>query len=89
MLVCQCASLILPVGIVRERAPVETDFWTFSATAPVFSAALSGLRELVWALRSAEVRPVLSGLCTSSPLGVNWSRCSEKLPNYWNKMSTE
>ena len=72
----------LPPGIMRDRAPVETDFGTL-ATAPVFSAALSGRRELFWAPWSAEVWLVLSGLSTPSPLGVNWSRCSEKLPVFF------
>lgn len=74
----------LPPGIMRDRAPVETDFGTL-ATAPVFSAALSGRRELFWAPWSAEVWLVLSGLSTPSPLGVNWSRCSEKLPVFFTQ----
>lgn len=76
----------LPPGIIRDRAPVETDFGTF-ATAPVFSAALSGRREVIWAPWSEEVWLVLSGLSTPSPLGVNWSRCSEKLPNYYKRFA--
>ncbi|TNN61239.1 hypothetical protein EYF80_028534 [Liparis tanakae] len=64
----------------RTRDDHQPD--AFISSFRLWQRALSGLRELVWALRS----PALSGLCTSSPLGVNWSRCSEKLPNYWNKM---
>lgn len=75
-----------PPGISRDRAPVETDLGTFG-TAPVFSPALLGCRELAWAPWSSEVWLVLSGLSSPSPLGVNWSRCSEKLPNYYRRFA--
>lgn len=74
------ALIDLPLGIIRDRVPVEIDFGTFG-TAPVFSATLLGRRELAWGPWSVEVWRVPSGLSTPSPLGVNWSRCSEKLPN--------
>lgn len=37
--------LDLPLGIIRDRVPVETDLGTLG-TAPVLSAALLGLRVL-------------------------------------------
>lgn len=37
----------LPPGIIRDRAPVDTDFGTFATAPMVFSAALSGRREVV------------------------------------------
>lgn len=81
---CMWAFFNLPPGIISERAPADTDFGTF-ARAPVFSAALSGRREVVWVLWSAGVWLLLSGLSRPSPLGVSWSRCSEKLPDYCKK----
>lgn len=70
----------LPLGIIRDRVPVETDLGTLG-TAPVLSAALLGLRVLFRAAWSAVVwRSAQSGLSASSPLGAMWSRCSEKLP---------
>lgn len=61
---------------------METDLGTFG-TAPGFSAALRFCAGGgVWPSWSAEAWLLASGLSTSSPLGVNWSRCSEKLPDY-------
>lgn len=61
---------------MRDRAPVETDLGTltdvrgFSCPPPP-----PGLGETTDALWSP------SGLCTPSPRGVSWSKCSEKLPD--------
>lgn len=60
----------LPPGIIRDRAPVETDFGTLG-TAPVFSAGLLLCAGFVWPSWSAEAWLVASGLSIPSPLGVN------------------
>lgn len=77
---CMQRCFSLPPGIIRDRALVETDFGTFG-TAPVFPAGLLFCTGFVWPSWSAEAWLVASGLSIPSPLGVSWSRCSEKLPN--------
>lgn len=42
---CVLMLFDLPLGIISDRVPVETDLGTLG-TAPVFSAALLGLRVL-------------------------------------------